>query len=191
MFDDRKDLNPNNLDRYILRYKVIYSLAALILGFAAVISGLWLGSLEAYRTEVSGWMLNVFGCAILYNDNNMAPSFFLVLDGLFLISITQYKLRTNRQSKKQVNLDERTLRQKFFFSISGLFAGFFSTLFGIVLAENGGNACPTAWAEMIISYEKIFFVGVIFFLVGIIVVTTTRYRIRISNKLESVTPIDL
>ena len=181
-----KDFYPtnNSLDRYILRYKVIYSIAALILGLAAVISGLWLGSLEAYRTEVSGWMLNVFGCAILYNDNNMAPSFFLILVGLLLIFITQYKLRTNRKPKKRVNLDERTLRQKFVYSISGLVLGFFSTLFGIVLAENGGNACPTDWAEMITNYENIFFVGAIFFLVGIIIVTISRYRIRIYNQIE-------
>ncbi len=183
-----KDLPPNNLEEYILRYKVIYSTIALILGLTTVLSGLWLGSLEAYRTEVSGWMRNVFGCAILYNDNNMAPSFFLILVGLFLILITQYKLRINRQPKKQVNLDERTLRQKFVYSISGLVVGFFCTLFGIVLAENGGNACPTNWAEMITSYENIFFVGVIFFLVGIIIVTTTRYRIRIYNKIGDGNP---
>ncbi len=180
-----KDLNPNNSAGYIIRYKAIYSIVALILGLAAIISGLWLGSLEGYyRTEVSGWMLNVFGCAILYNDNNMAPSFFLILFGLFLIIITQYKLRLNRQPKKQANLDERTLHRKFFYSISGLVIGFFCTLFGIVLAENGGNACPTDWAEMITSYENIFFLGVIFFLVGIIIVIATRYRIRIYNKIE-------
>ena len=177
------DFSPNSLEGHIRRYKTLYSTAALIIGFAAVVSGLWMGSLDGYHTEVSGWMLNIFGCAILYNDNNMAPSFFLILVGLFLIIITQYKLKTNRKPNKLIHLDEQTLLYKFIYSISGLIVGFFSTIFGIVLAENGGNACPTEWATKIMSYENVFSVGAIFFLVGIIIVITTRYRIRMYNKL--------
>jgi hypothetical protein len=175
-------MSPKSLERYILRYKVIYSTAALILGLAAVIGGYWLASLVGYRTEVTGWMLNIFGCAILYNNNNMAPGFFLILIGLFLISSTQYKTRTNRTPPEHINIDELTLLHKFISSMTGLTVGFLSMVFGIVLAENGGNACPTDWASSITSYENIYFVGVIFFLAGIIIVITTRYRIRIYNS---------
>jgi hypothetical protein len=174
--------SPKSLEEYILRYKIIYSKAALILGLVAVISGFWLGSL-GYQPEVTGWMLNIFGCTILSNDNNMAPGFFLILAGFFLIIITQYKLRTTRKPKGQNNIDKQALLYKFIYSISGLIVGFFSTIFGIVLAENGGNACPTDWATKITGYENIFYVGAIFFLVGIIIIITTRYRIRIYNRL--------
>jgi hypothetical protein len=71
-----KYMSPKSLEGYILRYKITYSAVALILGVTAVISGYWLSSL-GYQPEVTGWMLNIFGCAILYNDNNLASGFFL------------------------------------------------------------------------------------------------------------------
>jgi hypothetical protein len=174
-----KYMSSTGLERYMLRYKIIYSTVALILGLIAVIGGYWLFSLDGYYTEATGWMLNIFGCAILYNNNNMAPGFFLFLVGLFLIIITQYKTRTNRKPKGQSNIDEQALLYKFIYSMMGLTVGFLCTIFGIVLAENGGNLCPTDWATKITSYETLYFTGAMFFLTGIIISIVTRYRIRI------------
>jgi hypothetical protein len=170
---------PKSLEGYILRYKIIYSTVALILGLIAVIGGYWLFSLDGYYTEATGWMLNIFGCAILYNNNNMAPGFFLFFVVLFLIIITQYKTSTNRKPNGQSNIDEKALLYKFIYSMMGLATGFFCTSFGIVLAENGGNLCPTDWATKITSYENLFLAGAIFFLTGIIILIVTRYRYRI------------
>jgi hypothetical protein len=177
-------MSSKNLESYILRYKIIYSTVALILGISAMISGFWLGSLD-YQPEVTGWLGNIFGCVILYNDNNLAPSFFLLLVGLFSIIITQYKIRTNRKPKRQINIDGQALLYKFIYSMVGLTVGFFSMIFGIVLAEIGGNGCAPDWATKIANYENfdLFFAGVIFYLAGIIIVIATRYRIRIYNSL--------
>lgn len=180
-------MSSKSLESYILRYKIIYSTVALILGISAMISGFWLGSLD-YQPVATGWPGNIFGCVILYNDNNLAPSFFLLLVGLFMIIITQYKIRTNRKPKRQINIDGQALLNKFIYSMAGLTVGFFSVLFGIVLAEIGGNGCAPDWTTRIAFYEilDLFFAGVIFFLAGIIIVTATRYRIRIYNNLGEV-----
>ena len=170
------------LERYILRYKIIYSTVALILGIIAVISGCWLSSL-GYQPEVTGWMFNIFGCQILYNENNWAPAFFLFVVGLFLIIITQYRIRTKRKPKGQRDIDGEVLLYKFIYSMTGLTVGVFCTIFGIVLAEMGGNGCPPDWATKISSDENLFSVGAIFFLAGIIILIATRYRIRIYNSL--------
>ncbi|SRR6266498_3710163 len=175
-------MSSKSLERYILRYKVIYSRVALILGIIAVISGCWLGSL-GYQPEVTGWMFNIFGCQILYNENNWAPAFFLFVVGLFLIIITQYRIRTKRKPQGQRDIDGKVLLYKFIYSMTGLTVGVFCTIFGIVLAEMGGNGCPPDWATKITSDENLFSVGVIFFLVGIIILIATRYRIRIYNSL--------
>jgi len=175
-------MSSNGLERYILRYKIIYSRVALLLGILAVTSGCWLGSL-GYQPEVTGWMFNIFGCQILYNENNWAPAFFLFVVGLFLIIITQYRIRTKRKPQGQRDIDGKVLLYKFIYSMTGLTVGVFCTIFGIVLAEMGGNGCPPDWATKITSDENLFSVGVIFFLVGIIILIATRYRIRIYNSL--------
>ena len=182
-------MSPENLERYIVRYKIIYSTAALILGIIAVISGCWLGSL-GYQPEVTGWMRNIFGCQILYNENNWAPAFFLILVGLFLIIITQYRIRTKRKPKKQNDIDGEVLLYKFIYSMTGLIVGFLCTILGIVLAEMGGNGCPTDWATIITRDENLFSVGAIFFLAGIILLRATRYRIRIYNGLGEESPLE-
>ncbi len=173
-------MSSKSLERYILRYKTIYSRVALILGIITVISGCWLGSL-GYQPEVTGWMFNIFGCRILYNENNWAPAFFLFVVGLFLIIITQYRIRAKRKPKVQSNLDGEILLYKFIYSMTGLVVGVLCTILGILLAEMGGNGCPPDWATKITSNENLFSVGVIFFVAGIIILTATRYRIRIYN----------
>ena len=177
-------MSSKSLESYIRRYKIIYSTVALILGISAMISGFWLGSL-GYQPEVTGLLGNIFGCVILYNDNNLAPSFFLLVVGLFSIIATQYKIGTNRKLKRQINIDGQALLNKFIYSMVGLTLGFFSMIFGIVLAEIGGNGCAPDWATKIANYEilDLFFAGVIFFLAGIIIVIATRYRFRIYNNL--------
>ena len=175
-------MSSKSLERYILRYKIIYSRVALILGIIVVISGCWLGSL-GYQPEVTGWMLNIFGCQILYNDNNLAPAFFLFVVGLFVIIITQYRVRTKGKSKGQSDIAGKVLLYKFIYSIIGLIIGVLSTILGIVLAEMGGNGCPPNWTTKITSDENLFSVGVMFFLAGIIILIATRYRIRIYNNL--------
>ena len=184
-------MSSKSLERYILRYKTIYSRVALILGIIVVISGCWLGSL-GYQPEVTGWMFNIFGCQILYNENNWAPAFFLFVVGLFLIITTQYRIRTKRRPQGQRDIDEKMLLYKFIYSMTGLTIGAFSTILGILLAEMGGNGCPPDWATKITSDENLFFVGVIFFLAGIIILIATRYRIRIYNSLgeESIQEIN-
>src|SRR5688572_1863978 len=175
-------MSSKSLERYILRYKTIYSTVALILGIIVVISGCWLGSL-GYQPEVTGWMFNIFGCQILYNDNNLAPAFFLFSVGLLLIIITQYRIRTKRKPKGQSDIDGEILLYKFIYSMTGLVVGVLCTILGIVLAEMGGNGCPPDWTTKITSDENLFSVGVIFFLAGIIILIATRYRIRIHNSL--------
>ncbi|MBN8654959.1 MAG: hypothetical protein J0M11_04415 [Anaerolineae bacterium] len=172
-----------SLERDILRYKIIYSTVALILGISAMIGGFWLGSLE-YQPNVTGWLGSIFGCAILLNENNIAPSFFFLLAGLLVIILTQYRIKTNRKPKR--NIDGQVLIYKFIYSMVGLAVGFFILLSGIVLAEIGGNLCAPDWATKIANDDirDLFYAGVIFFLAGIIVVIATRYRIRIYNNLE-------
>lgn len=177
-------MSSKSLESYILRYKIIYSTVAFILGISAIISGFWLGSLD-YQPEATGWLGNIFGCNLLYNDNNLAPSFFLLLVGLFSIIITQYKIRTNHKPKREINIDGQALPYKFIYSMAGLTVGFFCMIFGIVLAEIGGNGCTPDWATKIANDENldIFFTGVRFFLAGVIIVIATRYRSRIYNNL--------
>jgi hypothetical protein len=183
-------MSSKSLERYILRYKTIYSTVALILGIIAVISGCWLGSL-GYQPEVTGWMFHIFGCQILYNENNWAPAFFLFVVGLFLIIITQYRIRTQRKPKGQRDIDGKVLLYKFIYSMTGLTVGVLCTILGIVLAEMGGNGCPPDWATKITSDENLFSVGVRFFLAGIIILIATRYRIRIYKSLGEDSPQEI
>ena len=199
-------MSPKDLESYIIRYKAIYCTVAFILGLTVTIGGDRLGSLNGQyapesHVEVTGWMLHIFGCAILYNSNNMWPSIWLMLIGLFTIFIglftmlfTKYGIRTNRKVEAQDKLDRKALHSKFKSSMTGLVLGLFLAVLGIVLAENGGNLCPTDWATKIMSYETLdflygrygplFLAGVTCLIFGIITIITTRYRIRISNKLE-------
>jgi hypothetical protein len=171
-------MSSKSLESYILRYKTIYSRVALILGIITTVSGCWLGSL-GYQPEVTGWMFTIFGCQILYNENNLAPAFFLFVVGLFVIIITQYRSRATRKPKVQSKLNGEMLLYKFIYSVTGLVVGIVCTILGVLLAEMGGNGCPPDWATKITSRENLFTVGVIFFLAGIIIFTVTRYRIRI------------
>jgi hypothetical protein len=175
-------MSSKSVEKYILRDKTIYSTLALILGFIAVISGCWLGSLE-YQPEVTGWMFNIFGCQILYNENNWAPAFFLFAFGLFLIIITQYRIGTQRKLKGQRDMDRKVLLYQFIYAMTGLIVGVLCTVLGILLAEMGGNGCPPDWATKMTSDENLFSVGVIFFLAGIIILIATRYRMRIHKNL--------
>ena len=176
-------MSSKSLEKYILNHKTIYSRVALILGIIAVISGCWLGSL-GYKPEVTGWMFNIFGCQILYNENNLAPAFFLFVLGSFLITITQYRIGTDRKPKRQRDINGKVLLYKFIYSMTGLTVGVLCTVLGILLAEMGGNGCPPDWTTKITSDENLFSVGAIFFLAGIIILIATRYRIRIYKSLE-------
>jgi hypothetical protein len=176
------NVSPKSLEKYTVRYKITYSTVALILGIILAISGCWLGSL-GYQPEVTGWMFNIWGCQILYDENNWAPAFFLFVVGLFLIIITQYRIRTKRKPKGQRDIDGKVLLYKFIYSMTGLTVGVLCTILGILLAEMGGNGCPPDWATKITSDENLFSVGVRFFLAGIIILIATRYRIRIYDSL--------
>ena len=73
-----------SLARYTIRYKVIYCTVAFILELIVTIGGYRLGSFNGqfvpeFHFEVTGWMLHIFGCAILYNSNNIYPSLWLML----------------------------------------------------------------------------------------------------------------
>ena len=166
----------------MLRYKTIYSRVALILGIVVVISGCWLGSL-GYQPAATGWMFNIFGCQILYNENNWAPAFLLIVVGLFLIIITQYRIETKSKLRGQRDIDRKVLLYKFIYSMTGLIVGVVSTVLGILLAELGGNGCPPNWATKMTNNENRFSVGVILFLAGIIILMVTRYRMRIYKSL--------
>jgi hypothetical protein len=161
---------------------MIYSRAALILGISAMIGGVWLGSFD-YQPEGTGWLRNIFGCAIFMNGNNMAPGFFLFVSGLLVILLTQYKLETKRKPKN--DLVGQTHFYQLIYSIAGLATGFLSMVFGIVSSEIGGNGCVPDWATTFANYKNIdiFYAGVVFFVVGIIIVIATRYRVRIYNGL--------
>jgi hypothetical protein len=71
------------------------------------------------------------------------------LVGLLLILIAQSRVRTDRKPKGQNTIDRQVVLNKFIYSMAGLIVGFLSTIFGIVLVENGGNLCPTDWATKI------------------------------------------
>jgi hypothetical protein len=167
-----------NWESHVRRYKMIYSRAALILGISAMVGGVWLGSFD-YQPQGAGWLRTIFGCAIFMNGNNMAPGFFLFVSGLLVIILTQYKLETNREPKD--DLVGETHIYKLLYSIVGLVAGFLSMVFGIISSEIGGNGCVPDWANTFANYENIniFYAGVVFFAVGIIIVIATRYRVRI------------
>jgi cytochrome c-type biogenesis protein CcmH/NrfF len=182
-------MSSTNLEDQILRYKIIYSTIALILGLSTVIGGYWLGSLDGSYVseshfEVTGWMLHVFGCAILYNNNNLAPCFWLILVGLFLIIVTQYRIRTNRKLKAEHNLDRQALRSKFIYSVVGLFVGLFVTIYGVTFAESGIDLCPADLVPIFQDRNSYIWISPIIFIVGLIIMTTTRYRIRIYKNPE-------
>jgi cytochrome c-type biogenesis protein CcmH/NrfF len=179
-------MSSNSLEGYILRYKIIYSTIALLLGLGAAISGIWLASLDGYYTEAKGWMLHIFGCAILYNNNNIAPGFWLFVVGLFLVMVTQYRIRTNRKLEEKQNLDRQTLRSKFIYSMAGLFVGLFVTIYGVTFAESGVNLCPADLVPNFQGRDGYIWIGPIILVVGIIIITATRYRIRIYKNPEIV-----
>lgn len=177
-------MQSRNLDDQIIYYKVIYSTVALILGLIVAVSGYWLGSLDgsyapASHFEVTGWTLHIFGCAILYNDNNMWPSIWLFLIGLFLIIVTQYRVKTNRQVEDKHNLDGQALRSKFISSVAGLFAGLLVTIYGITFMESGINLCPADLVPRFQDRDSYMWIGPIIFVVGIIIIIVTRYRVRL------------
>jgi len=164
-------------------------MVALILGLTVAISGYWLGSLNGSYTpeshfEVTGWMLHVFGCAILWNDNNLAPSFWLFLIGLFLIIITQYKTKTKHKPKEKQILDRKALRSKFMYSVAGLFLGLLIMIYGVIFAESGINLCPAYLVPNFQYRDGYIWLGPLIVLVGIVIITVTRYRIRVYENPE-------
>ena len=180
----------NSLEGHIVRYKVIYSATALILGLVVVMGGYWLGSLDgsyvpSSHIQVTGWTLHIFGCAILYNGNNMWPSLWLILVSFLTILITQYGIRTNREIKSQDKLDSPALRSKFVYSVAGLFIGLFITIYAITFMESGINLCPADLVPDFPDRGIYMLMGPIIFLVGIIVIVATRYRIRIHKGPET------
>ena len=182
-------MSSTNLEDQILRYKIIYSTIALILGLTIAIGGYWLGSLDGSYApeshfEVTGWILHIFGCAILYNNNNLAPSFWLILVGLFLIIVTQYRIRTNRKIKAEHNLDKQALRSKFLYSIVGLFAGLLVTIYGVTFAESGIDLCPADLVPNFQDRNSYIWISPIIFIIGLIIIAATRYRIRIYEDPE-------
>lgn len=179
-------METDKLDGYILRYKLAYSLAALLLGVGTVLGGMWLGSLDGYHTEPKGLLLHVFGCAILINDNNMYPSVWLVVIGLLIVILTQYRVRTGRKVEENRSLDTRVLRTRFAYAISGLVVGLLVSIYGLTFAESGRNLCP---ADLVPNFPILypngyFSVGAILMLVGVILITVTRFRIRIHKNAE-------
>jgi hypothetical protein len=198
-------MSSEGLESYIIRYKVIYTTVAFILGLIVAIGGYRLGSLNgqyvpASHFEVSGWILHIFGCAILYNSNNMYPSLWLMLVGLFTMFITQYRVQTNRKIEGHDQLDIQLLSSKFRYSMTGLVLGLFLAVLGIVLAENGANLCPSDWiidwVTQHMSWDTLYFIeghfgplyltGVVCLVLGIITIIVTRYRIRIHKDPEIV-----
>ncbi len=184
-------MSSNSLDDHIVRYKIIYSTTALILGLGTMIAGRYLGGLDASyvpssHVQVTGWVLHVFGCAILFNGNNMYPSLWLMLVGLFTIAITQYRVRTNRKTKGQDKLDGQALRSKFIYSMAGLFGGLLVTIYGITFAESGTNLCPADLVpDLPFGYSFGYLcIGSVLLVAGIVIVIATRFRIRISKNPE-------
>lgn len=142
--------------------------------------------MDGYHIEAKGLLLHVFGCAILYNNNNMYPSLWLIVVGLLVVILTQYRIRTNRKVDEDHSLDRPALRAKFMYSIAGLFVGLLVTVYGITFAESGTNLCPAALVpdfpvQYLLSYLCI---GAALMIVGIIIVTATRFRIRIYKNPE-------
>ncbi len=185
-------MSSNRLEGYILRYKIIYSATALILGLSTATGGWWLGHLEGYHAEAKGLLLHIFGCAILYNNNNMYPSLWLIVVGLLVVILTQYRIRTNRKVEESHSLDRQTLRAKFMYSIAGLLVGLPLAVYGITFAESGTNLCPADLVphflvQYLLSYVAI---GAMLMVVGIIIITATRFRIRIYRGPEIVKQTD-
>ncbi len=177
----------DSLDKQIVRYKTIYAAAALILGVGTALGGWWLGGLDGYHTEAQGLLLYVFGCAILYNNNNMYPSLWLIVIGLLVVTLTQYRVRTSRQLKKDNSLAEPAVRAKFTHAVAGLLAGLLITVYGLTFAESGTNLCP---ADLVPDFpfrlfSAYFGIGVVLMVIGIVIVIATRFRIRISTKDET------
>jgi uncharacterized membrane protein YidH (DUF202 family) len=185
-------MSSNGLEGHILRYKIIYSATALILGVTTALSGWWLGGLEGYHTEAKGLLLHVFGCAILYNNNNMYPSLWLIIIGVLVVILTQYRIRTNRKVEEDHRLDRPALRAKFMYSIAGLFVGLLVTIYGLTFAESGTNLCPaTLVPDFPIGYfDSYLYIGVVLMVVGIIIVRATRFRIKIYKNPEVATQSD-
>ncbi len=190
----------NSLEGSIIRYKTIYTTAALILGLVVTIGGYRLGSLNGQYVpsshyQVTGWVLHVFGCAILYNGNNTYPSLWLVLIGsltfllgLFTMLSAPYGIRSNSRMEAQDQLDRRALRSTLVRSIVGLFLGLFATVYAITFMESGINLCP---ADLVPDFEgpgAYICLGPIIFLAGIVVIVATRYRIRIHEDPEIAKP---
>ena len=179
-------MSARSLEAYILRYKIIYTATALILGVSTALGGWLLGHLDGYHTEAKGLLLHIFGCAILYNNNNMYPGLWLIVIGLLVVILTQYRTGTSRKVEESHNRDGLALRAKFMYAIAGLLAGLCITVYGLTFAESGTNLCP---ADLVPDFPLEYFsaylyIGVVLMVVGIITIAATRFRFRIYKNPE-------
>ena len=178
-------MTTESLNRLILRYKTLYTITALTLGAGTVVGGWWLGHLDGYHTEAKGLLLHVFGCAILYNDNNMYPSLWLMVIGLLVVILTQYRAGINRKAGKSSELNDPAVRAKFLTGIAGLFSGLVLSVYGLTFAESGRNLCPAAlvpdlWASdfSLVYFSVYLYIGALLMVGGIVIIAVTRFRIR-------------
>lgn len=81
----------------------------------------------------------------------------------------------------------QALRYKFIYSMTGLFLGLVSMLGGILLFLNGVSG-STSWTAKILGNESTITdaaPGAVLFVVGLFVIITTRYRVKIDQSREN------
>ena len=142
-----------------------------------MISGFHLLTVDAFHLSSTSWEVNIFGFSITQNDNNLAPGMVLLLVGLFVIIVTQYRAKRNSEHEQEM-LESQVLLFKFIMSMTGLIFGVLIMIGGIVLVVNGTNLGPADWAVKILGYGVNPLPGTVLFLVGLIIIIATRWMMK-------------
>ena len=89
-------MSPRSVESQVLRYKYIYSMTGLVLGFLSIIGGIAL-----FFIGVSGsisWTAKILGNESTIGD--AAPGAVLFVVGLFIIIVTRYKISIEEDTKE-------------------------------------------------------------------------------------------
>jgi len=166
-----------SLDSQIFRYKLIYSMTGLVLGLFTMGIGLHLLTVDIYQLSSISWEVKIFGDGISVNDDNIAPGIVLFLVGLFVIIVTQHRIKRNREHDQKM-LESQALRYQFVTSMIGLILGVLIMLVGIALVVNGTDG-PADWAYYLLQDYFNPVPGEVLFLVGVPILIISRLMTKI------------
>ena len=170
-------MSRKSLANQILRYKLIYSITGMALGLFTLISGFHLLALDIDQLSLTSWEVKLFGDGISVNDDNIAPGIALFLVGLFVMIVTQHRIKIDREDEQEM-LESRALRYKFILSMTVLILGLLIMICIIVLFVNEFDG-PADWARNFLRSYFNQLLGEVLFLIGLLMITTSRLMTKI------------